>query len=373
MNKQLRILKGLHHGATMELGPQERHLIGSDAECAVVMCDSGLAPRHCVIGTDDYGMTCRALDGPVTIDGRQIEPGETRSLDDFAILQCGGATLSVGPADGDWSIATRAMHAQENGPRSAMRYLQRLNPYALFAVVMLGIGAVISVAYATLSGSEEELVTSRIDTARRWLKGVAPPGSELTVGVDNVTGRGLLLTGYVLSARQVKALDKASRSFADGMRFDVHAVEDMLTGASRMAQLAGVECDPTYKGAGRISCRKRVANDTAAVRLRALARDVPGLRVLEVDVDPPPPTAVAEVSAPVEPPPPSAPPRLTQKFAVLMFRNERLLIGPYGERYREGDEFDGFRIDRIELDKVTFARDGRQFNFHVAALRTASR
>ena len=31
------------------------------------------------------------------------------------------------------------------------------------------------------------------------------------------------------------------------------------------------------------------------------------------------------------------------------------------------------RIDRIELDKVTFARDGRRFEFHVAALRTASR
>jgi hypothetical protein len=101
--------------------------------------------------------------------------------------------------------------------------------------------------------------------------------------------------------------------------------------------------------------------------LRSLARDVPGLRVLDIDVNSPP-TAVASA-----PPPAGAPPRLTQKFSVLMFRNQRLLIGPYGERYREGEEFDGFKIDRIEIDKVTFARDGRQFDFYVAALRTASR
>lgn len=373
MNRQLRILKGLHHGAAMELAVREQHLIGSDAQCAVVMCDSGIAPRHCVIGADDYGMTCRALGGPVTIDGRQIKPGETRSLEDFAILQCGAATMSVGPAEGDWSIATRAMHAQANGPRSAMRSLQRLNPYALFAVMMLGIAAVIGVAYATLSSGEAELVTSRVDAARRWLRDVAPPGSELTVGVDSA-GRGLLLAGYVLSSRQVQALYKASKSLRGGMRLDVHAVEDMLAGASRTAQLAGVECDPTYKGAGRIACRKRVANDTVAVRLRGLARDVPGLRLLDVDVEAPPPPAVVVASAPVEPPPPTAgPPRLTQKFAVLMFRKERLLIGPYGERYREGDEFDGFTIERIEFDKVIFARDGRRFSFYLATLQTAAR
>ena len=55
-----------------------------------------------------------------------------------------------------------------------------------------------------------------------------------------------------------------------------------------------------------------------------------------------------------------------------MFRNQRFLVGPYGERYHKGDEFDGFRIERIELDQVTFARDGRKFEFRVAALRTAS-
>lgn len=371
MNKQLRILKGLHHGASIEIGPQERHLIGSDAQCSVVMSDPGLAPRHCVIGSDDYGMTCRALDGAVSIDGDTLAPGETRSLEDFAIIQCGGATLSVGPVAGDWSPATRALQAQEKGPRSAMRFLQRLNPYALFAVVMLSIGAFITVAYASLAASDDELVTNRVEAARRWLKSTAPSGSELTVGVDDPGGSPLLLSGYVLSAGQVKALVKAGKSFDDDMRVQVHAVEDLLAGAIRIAQLARLDCDPTYRGAGRVSCRKPVPNDTAAVRLRSLARDVPGLRVLDVDIDAP--VALASAARQVEAEPPGEPPRLTRKFSVFMFRNQRMLIGPYGERYREGEQFEGLTIDRIELDKVIFARDGRQFEFHVAALRTAAR
>jgi hypothetical protein len=53
-----------------------------------------------------------------------------------------------------------------------------------------------------------------------------------------------------------------------------------------------------------------------------------------------------------------------------MWRNQRYLIGQFGERYREGEEFDGFKISRIGVDKIMFERDGKEFEFYVAALRT---
>jgi hypothetical protein len=368
MNKQLRILKGLHHDAAVALAQQERHLIGSDALCSVMLCDPGVMPRHCVIATDDYGMTCRSIDGAVTIDGRQIKPGETSSIDDFALIECGTAVLSIGPTDGDWSPASRALQAQTAKRRSTMRSLQRLNPYALFAVVVIGIAAVIGVAYAALSGGGADLAADRVAAARSWLADIAPPGSELAVGVDGAPGRELVLSGYVRSARQVRALANASKSFRGGMRLDLYVIEDMLTAMSRTAQRVGVECEPLYKSFGHLACSKAAASESVAAKLRSAARDVPGLRSLDVLVDAPPPAVVASA-----PPPSDGPPRLTQKFSVLMFRNERFLIGPYGERYREGDQFDGFKVERIEVDKITFAHDGRQFEFHVAALRTASR
>ena len=67
----------------------------------------------------------------------------------------------------------------------------------------------------------------------------------------------------------------------------------------------------------------------------------------------------------------SGPVRLTQKFSVLMWRNQRYLIGQFGERYREGEDFDGFKISRIGVDKILFERDGKEFEFYVAALRTS--
>jgi hypothetical protein len=103
------------------------------------------------------------------------------------------------------------------------------------------------------------------------------------------------------------------------------------------------------------------------MRLRTIARDVPGLRALQVSVVPPPAVAGAPPPAPVVA---SGPVRLTQKFSVLMWRNQRYLIGQFGERYREGEQFDGFKIARIDVDKIKFERDGKEFEFYVAALRT---
>lgn len=373
MKKQLQILKGLHQGASVALKVQERLLVGSNPLCSVVLCDPGVALKHCLISADDYGVVCRAIDASVTIDGRQIKPGETTSLEDFQLVQCGTATVAVGPVDGDWSAATRAMQVQAAKPRSAMRTLQRLNPYALFAVVMVGITSVIGFAYAAFSGGESEPATSRVVAARKWLSDVAPLHSELAVGVAGVPGRDLLLSGYVVAKRQLDELVRQSKSFHGGLRVEVYAVEEMLAAILRRSELAGVECDPLYKTAGRLSCRKPVASDEIAARIRAAVGDIPGVRSLDVRVSAPLPAVAATTRAPLTTPVDYSPPRLTQRFAVFMFRNERYLIGMQGERYREGDEFDGLRIARIGVDTVIFERDGRQFEFQVVALRTAAR
>jgi hypothetical protein len=90
-----------------------------------------------------------------------------------------------------------------------------------------------------------------------------------------------------------------------------------------------------------------------------LAKDVPGLRALDLRWLPP-----ARVAQPTK----LQPTQITQRFAVLMWRQQRYLVNEHGKRYREGDEFDGFNIKRIELDRVVFARDGREYEFYLAAL-----
>lgn len=369
MSRQLRILGGLHRGAEVTLAREQRCVIGSSADCSIVLFDAQVAPRHCVIQSDDFGLSCRALDAAVTLvraDGeRELAPGEVAKLDDFTPVRCGQAALSVGPATGEWSVAEHALQAPKQKSLHAVRSLRQLNPYALFATVMLGITSVIGLAYAALSDRTYEVTADEVVAARGWLKSVAPPDSELAIGASTLPGQPLLLTGYVRTEQQLQALLTASRRSGFAPSVEVYAVEEMTVAMERLSRLSQLPCEPRYQGAGQFTCADPVPNEIVAGKLRMVARDVPGLRGLHVAVLPPP--VVAAAPAPV-PEAPSDPVRLTRKFSVLMWRNQRYLIGQYGERYKEGEQFDGFTINRIGVDKILFERDGRQFEFYVAAL-----
>lgn len=369
MSKILRVLSGLHRGAEVPLAAEERYVIGSDAQSAVILCDRGVAAQHCVISADAYGWTCRALDAPLSVGDRELGKGEATDVDEFELIRCGDAAFSVGPAVGDWSAAELALRAPPRmTPVRALRSLQQLNPIILFATVLIGITFVIGLAYAALSESDVELTPARVEAARTWLRSVAPEGSELTIGADHASRDDLLLSGYVPHARQLHTLINASRSSRFNPRMDVYAVDEMMASMARLAHLSGVSCEPLYRTGGHLACSAVVDSEAAAARLRNAARDVPGLRSLDVRVVVPAPVAVAAAEAPV-----AESVRLTRKFSVLMIRNKRYLVGPYGEKYTEGEEFDGFKISRIGIDEVMFERDGREFQFYVAALRGGSR
>lgn len=365
MNRQLRILSGLHRGAEVPIGREQRCVIGSSAECSIVLFDAQVAPKHCVVQSDAFGLSCRALDAAVTIGDREIAAGEVAKLADFTLVRCGQAAFSVGSEAGDWSIPERALQAPRARSLHAVRSLRQINPYALFATVLLGITCVIGLAYAALSDRTYELTADRVEAARAWLKKIAPADSELAIGADTLPGQQLLLTGYVRNEPQLQALLAASRRSSFAPRVEVYSIDEMTAAMERLSRLAQLPCEPRYQGAGQFSCADAVSSDAVAAKLRMVARDVPGLRGLQISVLSPPVVAAAPSPAA---PPPSDPVRLTQKFSVLMWRNQRYLIGQYGERYKEGEQFDGFKINRIGFDKILFEREGREFEFYVAAL-----
>ena len=366
MSKQVRILSGLHRGAEVTVANDEHCVIGCDPECSIVLFDPQVAPRHCVLQADEFGLSCRALEAAVVVDDRPIAAGEVAKLEDFSLIRCGQAALSIGPPQGDWSIAERALTAPRTKPMHAVRSLRQLNPYALFATVLFGITCVIGLAYAALSDRSYELTPTRVEAARAWLKKIAPEGSELTIGADAAPSHQLLLTGYVRDDTQLRSLLSATRASDFAPRVEVYAIDEMTGSMERLLRLAELPCNLHYQGSGQYLCGETVPSETIAMRLRTIARDVPGLRALHVSVVPPPVVA----AAPPAPVVTSGPVRLTQKFSVLMWRNQRYLIGQFGERYREGEDFDGFKISRIGVDKILFERDGKEFEFYVAALRT---
>jgi Inner membrane component of T3SS, cytoplasmic domain len=61
-NVTLVIASGLHRGATLELC-DGAYLIGSDANCDIVLRDKPIAPRHCVLTLEASGLSLRDLRG----------------------------------------------------------------------------------------------------------------------------------------------------------------------------------------------------------------------------------------------------------------------------------------------------------------------
>ncbi|MBM0106882.1 hypothetical protein JM946_19275 [Steroidobacter sp. S1-65] len=357
--RQIYVLNGLHHGATAALPDDGKLVIGSDFSSGVVLCDGGVAAAHCQISADRFGMSCRALNASVAIDGRHIAPGEIAALSEGQIVECGEAAFSVGAASTDWQRLQQrlAVRTEETG---AIGSLRKVNPYVLFATLLVGLTGVLSLTYAALSTPESADMPSRVDAARQWLAKIAPTGSELEIGIDQRNGRELLLSGYVPSNdHRIKLSDDAAVS-SFRPRVEVFATDEMLEAMSRMASMAHIACEPQYRGGGQLVCTQPIASEQEATRLRTLAKDVPGLRLLDLQVLPV--ARVAETTSKAQPN------QITQRFAVLMWRQQRYLVNEVGKRYREGDEFDGFNIKRIELDRVVFARDGREYEFYVAAL-----
>jgi type III secretion system YscD/HrpQ family protein len=367
VDKQIRILSGLHAGAQLLCEHGAQYLIGADRSCSIVLCDLDIAAKHCLVSVDSFGVMCRAIDAPFTLDGKPVAAGQVVSLEDFQVVQCGTVQLSIGPAAGDWPDVEDSGSLHAVTALDAVRSLKRLNPYVLFATVLFGLTCVLGLAYATLSDGEPQLTSSSVAAARQWLATIAPRGSELEIGVEGPQGSRLLLSGYVADARQLAKLNDAARRSGRDLRIEVYAIDDMLSSLTRLAGLASIPCMPQYQGSGRVACTNVVDNAARATRLQMIARDVPGLRTLDVDVAPQP---IAPPPAP-SPAPQAAPVQLSEKFAVLMFRDRRYLIGRHGKRYVEGEEFDGFRIKRIELDQILFEREGRSYEFRVAALGAA--
>lgn len=136
----LRIVSGLHAGASRELAEREMILVGSGDDCDIVLADEGVATRHALISVVDGHFQLRALDAPLQLEGRVLHPGDPVEMDRLQRVGLGDAALAFGlqddPAwlglapDGDATSASRTR-------RFAERFTRRLPLFAAVAVLGL--------------------------------------------------------------------------------------------------------------------------------------------------------------------------------------------------------------------------------------------
>ncbi len=94
---ELRVHSGLHEGASAPLEPGE-HALGADAQCAFILRDRGIAPRHALLESVERGWLLHRQDAE-SIPVLRLEPGQ--------LARVGPVVLSVDAPDARWPEAAQ--------------------------------------------------------------------------------------------------------------------------------------------------------------------------------------------------------------------------------------------------------------------------
>jgi hypothetical protein len=313
--RSLHIARGAQRGADLPLAADRTCVIGADASRSdIVLRDEGVAPRHCALALDARShVICTALDAPVRIGQRELPPGASMAMPDFLPLRCGQATLLVGPEGSDWSYSLfAASSAPGLGERAGdgLQLVRAARPTVFAALVCASTLLVAGSVWGAVSWltSPSGLAPASLSQTQRWLLSVAPRGSALQLVFDETQQR-LVVSGSVETEHEREQLERAVWRQGGGLTSEVVS-------------------------------RARARDDTAALAPAAGTADV-------------------------------APPALpTRRFAVLMSNlRGRQIIGPGGERWREGDEFEGMTIRSIRFDHVVFERERSPVVLYLPQLR----
>jgi len=144
----LRILSGLHAGASRTLGEQEMILVGSGDDCDIVLADNGVARHHALVNLTAGLSSLRALDAPLRVDGQPLHPGDPLELRGLQRIQLGDAAIAFGMEDDPrWATLLPEGAPLPGGskrvPGTGMRKLPLVAALAVLSLASLAIFAAV--------------------------------------------------------------------------------------------------------------------------------------------------------------------------------------------------------------------------------------
>lgn len=143
----LRILSGLHAGASRKLAAQEMILVGSGDDCDIVLADNGVARHHALVNIVGATASLRALDAPLRLDGAPLQPGDPVELRALQRVQIGDASIAFGgETDAGWAtLLPMAMNSDGSvvAPKARSRRLPAIAALAVLSLASVAIFAAV--------------------------------------------------------------------------------------------------------------------------------------------------------------------------------------------------------------------------------------
>jgi len=244
--RMLRIISGLHAGASRELAEREMILVGSGDDCDIVLADAGVAAHHALISVVDGHFQLRALDAPLQLEGRMLHPGDPVEMDRLQRVGLGEAALAFGLEDDPAWLALAPDDVQPAATR-ARRYaeplVRRLPLVAAVAVLSLA-SLAIFVALVPSAGSAVEPETRLKELAREF----QVSGQKIERDVDGKP----VLAGMVADATARRNLqEQVAREELD-VTLVLTTGEDLAINVGELLRAGQFPARTRYLGRGRV-------------------------------------------------------------------------------------------------------------------------
>jgi type III secretion system YscD/HrpQ family protein len=357
----VRILRGVHAGAERSLVPGE-YVLGSGAECDIVLRDDGIAERHIALIVGPATAYIKRQGDAVWISRGKAVKASRRLLSNHEVLCLGDAELSI-TAVLQSSVAlaepgvvqdesNRARAATPIGSSSGGRGWPMR--WALYALACSSALLATFLAYAALTQDN----TPSAANARRKaeMQKVLQPLKldDLKVSVD---AKGtVVLSGYVKEQEEVDRIRQLAGLYAHGtplMKF--HVGNHLEQRAREFLDDPGLEI--SYQAGGKLRVTGASTRLETKFRQQQLVREMKGIVAFD--------DSAVYIVAEKKEPPPVMPVKIVSIYAG--YEDRRYFKTDDATKYFEGSVMsDGAEVVSIDIREIVFKRAGKTITFPLA-------
>lgn len=330
----LRILSGLHAGASRTLAEQEMILVGSGDDCDIVLADNGVARHHALVNLTAGLSSLRALDAPLRVDGQPLHPGDPLELRGLQRIQLGDAAIAFGMEDDPrWATLLPEGAPLPRGKREPGAGMRKLPLVAALAVLSLASLAI----FAAVMPQHEKPVDPRTQ-----LEGLISEfkinGGALHEQPDGT----LVLSGTVANSKTRDSIEQRMRQIRQqgvAATLDLRSGDKIAADVREVLRAQHLNAATRYLGNGVVEVSGQFEDIDALGRVsqsRAM-RDVPGVKHVYVknyvpgQGDGHVARAGSKANAPVEP----------TRIVKVVREGDRHVVALDGTEYRVGDQVPG--------------------------------
>lgn len=244
----LRIISGLHAGASRELAEREMILVGSGDDCDIVLADAGVAHHHALISVVDGHFQLRALDAPLQLEGRLLHPGDPVEMDRLQRVGLGEAALAFGLED---DPAWLALAPDDDGSQPAAVRARRLTEPLTRRLPLIAAVAVLSLASLAIFVAVVPSAESKIEPASR-LQELARQYQVSGRRIEkDVNGRPVL-AGMVADAAARRSLQEQVAEEGLDVTLVLTTGEDLAINVGEVLRAGGFPARTRYLGRGEV-------------------------------------------------------------------------------------------------------------------------